>query len=76
MKATNFAVGETYKLYALWDFDKTGKYDVFEVIIHEGELAFFNHTDRCVYGLEFLGWTELVKMENEKTFRSFSLYQQ
>ena len=57
-----FKLGEKYKSYALWDFDQIGDYDVFEVVETEDELAFYNHTDGCVYDLGFLGSSELVKI--------------
>lgn len=56
-----FTKGETYKSYAPWDLDKTGGYDMFEVVVQDGELAFFNHTDKCIYDLHFLGSSDLVK---------------
>lgn len=57
-----FKLGEKYKSYAIWDYDKNGKYDIFEVIIRDGELLFLNHTDGCTYDLGFLGSLELVKI--------------
>lgn len=57
-----FELGEKYKSYALWDLEKTGDYEVFEVIMHDGELAFLNHQDKSVYDLKFLGYSELVKL--------------
>jgi len=62
-----FKVGEKYKSYSLFDYEKTGDFDVFEVIVDDdGELAFFNHTEKQVYDLNFLGHSELVKMVLEK----------
>lgn len=57
-----FKIGEKYKSYVVWDFDKTKLYDIFEVVFEDGELAFLNHTDRCIYDLGFLGSSELVKI--------------
>lgn len=60
-----FKLGEKYKLFALGDLEKTGDYEVFEVIMHDNELSFLSHEDQGVYDLNFLGYTELVKLLEE-----------
>lgn len=57
-----YKLGEKYKSYALWDVDKVGNYDIFEVTMHDGEWVFFNHSDKCNYDLNFLGSAELIKL--------------
>lgn len=62
-----FKVGEKYKSYSLFDYEKTGDFDVFEVVVDDdGELAFFNYTEKQIYDLNFLGHSELVKIVLEK----------
>lgn len=65
MSTNNFKLGEKYKSYSAFDLDKTGKYDIFEVIQDkDGELAFLNHTDKETYALYFLGYQDLVKIND------------
>lgn len=58
-----YKLGEKYKSYPLWSVEETDHYDIFEVILDGDELAFLNHTDDCIYYLNFLGSGELIKIE-------------
>jgi hypothetical protein len=59
----NFQLGEKYKSYSFNDLDKTGPYDIFEVVLDkDSELSFYNHTDKKIYDLRFLGALDLVPM--------------
>lgn len=60
-----FKLGEKYKSYSLFDYEKTGDFDVLEVIVDsDGELAFLNHSEKEIYDLRFLGNSELEKIED------------
>lgn len=62
MPLKQLEVGQKFKSYATWDIDKEGKFDIMEVVLEEGELAYLNHTDDEVYDIGFLGSSELVPL--------------
>lgn len=58
-----YQLGEKYKSYSLYDIDKAGPYDIFEVVLDtDSELSFYNHSDKKIYDLGFLGALDLVPM--------------
>lgn len=63
-----YKIGEKYRLYSAWDKERTGKYDVFEVVRNAGELIFFNHTDKSVFEIDFIGARDLVKEEKKTAY--------
>lgn len=84
MEKEPFVLGRKYKSHSLSDLEKVGNYDIFEAVLDkDNELSFYNHTDKAIYDLNFLGNSELVRLPDirfmlltKKKEEQWSMYSQ